>query len=48
VPAHAIAVVEADVEMHQHAAFAPIFVRKRYAAGEVPAAAGTGTPSGID
>jgi len=39
---------EGAMEMHQHAAFAPIFVRKRHAAGEVPAAAGTGTPSGID
>jgi segregation and condensation protein A len=39
---------EGAMEMHQHAAFAPIFVRKRHAAGEIPAAAGTGTPSGID
>jgi len=39
---------EGAMEVHQHTAFAPIFVRKRHAAGEVPAAAGTGTPSGID
>jgi segregation and condensation protein A len=39
---------EGAMEMHQHTAFAPIFVRKRHAVGEVPAAAGTGTPSGID
>ena len=39
---------EGAMEMHQHTAFAPIFVRKRHAAGEVPAAAGTGAPSGID
>jgi segregation and condensation protein A len=39
---------EGAMEMHQHAAFAPIFVRKRHAAGEIPAAAGTGMPSGID
>ena len=39
---------EGAMEMHQHTAFAPIFVRKRYATGEHPPAAGTGTPSGID
>jgi len=39
---------EGAMEMHQHTAFAPIFVRKRHASGERPAAAGTGTPSGID
>jgi len=39
---------EGAMEMHQHTAFAPIYVRKRHASGERPAAAGTGAPSGID
>ena len=39
---------EGAMEVHQHSAFAPIFVRKRHAAGESPAAVGTGTPSGLD
>jgi segregation and condensation protein A len=39
---------EGAIEMHQHAAFAPIYVRKRHAAGELPTAVGTGAPSGID
>ncbi len=39
---------EGAMEMHQHAAFAPIYVRKRHAAGETPTAVGTNGPSGID
>ena len=39
---------EGTIEMHQHAAFAPIYVRKRHAAGDRPTAVGTGAPSGID
>ncbi len=39
---------EGAIEMHQHAAFAPIYVRKRHAAGDLSTPAGTGAPSGID
>jgi segregation and condensation protein A len=39
---------EGAMEVHQHSAFAPIYVRKRYVAGENTAAPGNGTPSGID
>ena len=39
---------EGAMEVHQHAAFAPIYVRKRHMAGEFAAAPGTGAPSGID
>ena len=39
---------EGAMEMHQHAAFAPIFVRKRHTTGEHETPAGTGSPSGID
>ncbi len=39
---------EGAMEVHQHAAFAPIFVRKRHTAGDAPVAAGSGTPSGLD
>ena len=39
---------EGAIEMHQHTAFAPIYVRKRHAGGQVAAAVGTNTPSGID
>jgi segregation and condensation protein A len=38
---------EGAMEMHQHTAFAPIYVRKRHAAGDAPAA-GNSAPSGID
>jgi segregation and condensation protein A len=39
---------EGAMEVHQHSAFAPIYVRKRYAATKDPAATGDGTVSGID
>jgi segregation and condensation protein A len=39
---------EGAMEVHQHTAFAPIFVRKRHTAGDAPVAAGSGTPSGLD
>jgi segregation and condensation protein A len=39
---------EGAMEMHQHAAFAPIYVRKRHAAADLPTAVGTSAPSGID
>jgi segregation and condensation protein A len=39
---------EGAMEVHQHSAFAPIYVRKRHAAGPSSAAPGNGTPSGID
>ena len=39
---------EGAMEVHQHAAFAPIFVRKRHTAGDAPVAAGNSTPSGLD
>ena len=39
---------EGQMEVHQHTAFAPIFVRKRHTAGDAPVAAGNGTPSGLD
>jgi segregation and condensation protein A len=39
---------EGAMEVHQHAAFAPIYVRKRHAASDSPTAVGTNGPSGID
>jgi len=39
---------EGAMEMHQHVAFAPIYVRKRHAATDLPTAVGTSAPSGID
>lgn len=39
---------EGAMEVHQHAAFAPIFVRKRHMARDIATAPGTSTPSGID
>jgi segregation and condensation protein A len=39
---------EGAMEVHQHSAFAPIYVRKRHVAVEGAAAAGNGAQSGID
>jgi segregation and condensation protein A len=39
---------EGTMEVHQHSAFAPIYVRKRHAPAAGSAGAGNGAPSGID